>query len=286
MARLMNFRTLVAESLEEGDAMKFKDVIREKLSRIYIKQQKGIVRNIREQSDPETAMVVQVESASKSYGAKNFIYDQGVLTITVPNGQAALNLSSYLDENDNVDSYEISKVGEFGEDGATDLEKLSEGEECDYEVTVYFNTDNVRFEAFDITEMKDEEDEDEDDESDDEDEDDESDDEDDDEDTKDEGKKCKKKSMTESFEEIDYREWLDEVERITTFRAGLKKIKMQCPPGQKWNPATKKCVKMSSAENRMRHMKGIIAAKKRAPKQGLITKRLDKTLAKRAAAGY
>lgn len=280
MARRMNFRTLVAESLEAGDAMKFKDVIREKLYKTYLNHQKSIVTSIQEQGDPETSMVIQVESASKSYGGKDFMYDQGVLSVTVPTGQAALNFANYLDENENVDSYEVWRIDETDQGGPTDLEKLVEGDDSDYEFTVYFVTDNVRFESFELSEQMDDEEEDE------EDGEGESDSECEDEGEMEEGK-CKKKApMQESFEPIDYRDWLDEVTKVVTFQAGLKKIKLQCPPGQKWNPTLKKCEKMSAAENRKRHIEAIKAARKRAPKTAMMAKKRSKSMAKRVAAGY
>lgn len=297
MARLMNFRTLVAESLEAGDAMKFKEIFKEKLEDSYIRQQKTIVEGIHEQTDPEASMVTAIQSAGKSYGAKQFVYDQGVLSVTVPTGQSALDFANFLDENENVDSYEVYKVVEDGDEGATDLEKMVEGDESDYEFTVYLVTDNVRFEAYEIEEqMKSDEEESSEDESAEEDSTESSEDENAEEDSEDSGKcekdmeegKCgkKKKAVMETFEPMDYRDWLTEVAKVVTFQAGLKKIKMQCPPGQKWNPTTRKCEKMSAAENRKRHIDAIKAARKRAPRLAMIAKKRAKSMAKRISSGY
>jgi hypothetical protein len=61
---------------------------------------------------------------------------------------------------------------------------------------------------------------------------------------------------------------------------------MACPPGQKWDPTAKKCVKMSAGENRTRHIASLKAARKAQSKQGMIAVKRAKSMKKRIAAGY
>jgi len=89
MARLITFRSQVAESLEQGDAMKFQEFFRNRLLEVYHKHQKDIVRQIVEQDDPEMRMVSSLQAAAKSYGGHSFIYDQGLLGVIVPEGESA-----------------------------------------------------------------------------------------------------------------------------------------------------------------------------------------------------
>jgi hypothetical protein len=301
----MKFKSLVAESLESNDVVQFKNIFESALNQHYVRKQKDLFKSIWEQNDPEMSMVTEVQAAAKSFGAKSFVYDQGVLTLTVPSGKAAIDLGKYLDEKDCVDSYEIYRTDETDEGGATDLDKMTEDTTGDYEFNVFFVTDDVQFESYEIVEEMEEDEEGEDDDDEDEEEDDEdedpieekkklkeSDEEDgdgDDEDEEDpieEKSKATKKKLKEAIETFGIENWINEVEKKVTFQAGLKKIKMQCPPGQKWNPTTKKCVRMDAAENRKRHIMAIKAARKRAPKAGIAAIKRGKSMKKRIAAGY
>jgi hypothetical protein len=283
----MKFRTLVAESLEKDDAKRFKEIIEAKLMSSYHTRQKALVKKIHEESDPETAMVTAVQNASKSFGGSDFVYNQGVLTLSVPCAKASIDFAKYLDSNDSVESYEVTTVASDDNNGSpVDLEvdRVAEDAVCDF--TIYFATDNVRFESVEITEkvkeddMSDEEDSSEDDSED-------MSDEEDDEEEVEEGCKGKKKPMVkETFEPIEFTDGLLEVNKVVAFLGGLKQIKMACPPGQKWDPTAKKCVKMSAGENRTRHIASLKAARKAQSKQGMIAVKRAKSMKKRIAAGY
>lgn len=263
-----SFKDQVAESLSQSDVSVFREVIKRKLNESFTGHQKQLFINLTEENDPETSMVTAVQSASKSYGGYDFNYDQGVLEVTVPGKTASLQFAEYLDGNVDVDSYEVNPT-EGSEGTPVDLEDETGGDDIDYTFSVFFVTDNVNFDPVEIEEKKcDEEEEPDEDEKGGEDEDDE-------------------EELKESrFEGISARGWLSEAKKVVTFRAGLKKIKMQCPPGQKWNASENKCVIMNAAENRKRHLKGLVGAKKRMSKMSMIVKKRAKSLAKRVAAGF
>jgi hypothetical protein len=106
MARLITFRSQVAESLEQGDAMKFQEIFKRRLLESYHRRQKDIVRQIVEQDDPEMRMVSSIQAAAKSFGGHGFIYDQGMLGVLVPEGESADGFAAYLDDCDDVESYD------------------------------------------------------------------------------------------------------------------------------------------------------------------------------------
>lgn len=153
--------------------------------------------------------------------------------LSVPCAKASIDFAKYLDSNDSVESYEVTTVASDDNNGSpVDLEvdRVAEDAVCDF--TIYFATDNVRFESVEITEkvkeddMSDEEDSSEDDSeetSEGEDESSESSDEEDDEEEVKEGCKGKKKPMVkESFEPIEFTDGLLEANKVVTFLAGIE----------------------------------------------------------------
>jgi hypothetical protein len=263
MARLMSFKEMIAKSLEEGDAMEFQQVMKARLNEKFLGKQKVLFEDM----GPENAMVTAVQNAAKSFSGYGFEYDQGVLTITVANKDAVTDLANYLDSNEDVDSYTLNAMSSSDEDDAVDLETSEEGTE--FVFTVYFKTDNVTFDGVTTEEIETDEEVDE------------------------ETGEPKEKVISEDevivnegFQPISMKKWLLEAKRIVVFHAGLKKIKMLCPPGQKWDSKKSKCLRMSAQENRMRHTSQLIGAKKRAPKEVQMTKKRNVSLKKRVAAGY
>lgn len=264
MARLLTFRSMVAESLEKNDSLGFQDIMRNKLEEIFKEKKQKLLISVVEEIDPEMAMVTNVQTKAKAFGGCDVSYDEGVLIVDVPCGQPSNDFGKWLDSLDTVDSYEIEVMNSDYVNPDLENADVSDNNLCQF--TIYFVTDNVQFEDVvvsetPLTEIK------KCDEGDMEDDDDEDDMEDDDDDDDDE-------------------EEMNEAEKVVTFLQGLKKIKMRCPPGQKWSPGKKKCVKMDAAENRRRHINAIKSAKKRAPKLDIIAKRRARSLKKRKAAGY
>lgn len=269
-----DFKKEVAKRLDENNVFEFRELIREKLNKAYIKEQKKVMKSIVEEIDPELAIATEIESAAKSFGGYDSLYDQGVLEITVPGKGAALDFAAYLDSNSNVDNYEVS--AEAGDSGSpVDLEDETGGDDAAFLFTIYMVTSFVTFDPVEIEESAEIEDDEEDETEEDEAEEDEI--------EENKGKKCIKES---NFLGIVARKWLTEAEKTVVFRDGKKKVKMQCPPGQKWDVKQNKCVVIDAAERRRMHQQGISTAKKIAGKLAQIVKKRNRTLVKRTAAGY
>lgn len=286
MARLMKFKQKIIESLENNDIQKFQEVIKQKLNEKLKEQNKKLLEQIESTVNPEMAMVTKVQNEAKNLGGSNFSYDQGVLVLTVPS-EAVEDLSDYLDDCDDVDSYDISD--QLGDDGQPVDLNIIQNENMVKEFTIYFVTDNVRFEQTIVHEKmmndtkdssnlkkekpKSKKDESEEDQEEDKSEEDEEDFDEDDEDI-------------EESRQIQYIPGLSEATKSIVFRHGMKQIKMVCPLGQKWLPDEKKCMKITAKENRLRHVAAIKGARKRNAKQGQIEKKRAKTLRKRESAGF
>ncbi len=80
---------------------------------------------------------------------------------------------------------------------------------------------------------------------------------------------------------------IDEVKatKKIVVRGGRKVIKMSCPPGFKFDPKVKACIKLSAAQQRTASKAAIKGARKRKGKGAAAAKARAKSLKKRAALG-
>lgn len=311
MARLITFRSQVAESLEQGDAMKFQEIFRDRLLETYHRHQIDIVRQLVEQDDPEMKIVSSLQAAAKSYGGHGFIYDQGLLGVIVPEGESAKGFAAYLDGCEDVETYDENAITlPVTSESPTDLEG-GEGRsevhfaiELNSEKVVEF-TGHQDLEESKKPAMKEEDSEDDDDDEDDseddddDDEDDDSEDDEDDEDDDDEdmnesthpglmGKFNQFVSNVMSFEQVKP---LDEVSKIVTFRHTsvdsndiTKQLRLPERPGFRITNGS--YVRLSAQAKRNMARGQISGARKRAITQVRANKRRNAALKKREMAGY
>ena len=261
MARKINFKSRVAESLGKNDAIAFQQTILNRLNEGFNRKKVNIVSEMLIEGDLESQIVNQIAATASSFGCNDAVYDMGVMDLRFSNKTAVDQFVEQLDDIDGIDYFEVSDPSIDGQDdtGATDLEY--EGNRPVYEVSIFLDTDQVSLVSDinsyldgidDIQEGKEmddeedpEEDEDEDEECDDPEEDDEMDDEEDPEDEMEEGCKGKKgkKSVNESFKPMDFESIIDSksLNEFLTIKTAhwdqaLKRAKVStdkiCPPGR------------------------------------------------------
>jgi len=146
MARKINFRSKIAESLEKGDASTFQSLFKKKLTDSLNEKMIDIISEIASgYNTDESSMVNQIVMAAKSYGGNDPIYELGVLSIMFNSKLGAEQFTEQLDNMDFVDSYEIDtgqviKAG--SSDGANELENADGvSEECD--LLIYLDFDSI-----------------------------------------------------------------------------------------------------------------------------------------------
>lgn len=259
MARKINFKSKVAESLGKSDAIEFQQIIRSRLNESLNRKKYGIVSEMLVEEDFESQVVNQLAATASSFGCNDAVYDMGVMDIRFSDPNAVKQFVEKLDEVDGIDYFEVNEPAIDGQNdtGASDLEY--QGNKPVYEVTVYLDVDQVSLvsdidsymngiDSFqEAKEMDDEEEMEDEDEMDDDEECDDDEDE-DDEDEMDEG--CKGKKGKEKVEEgsgvkesIDFDVILDKssLNEFLTIKTAhwdqaLKRAKVStdkiCPPGR------------------------------------------------------
>lgn len=176
---------------------------------------------------------LKIVGLAKTFGAKDVDVEGGVIATEFESRQALDHFTSAIEDLDMVDSYEIRIEGEDGE--VTNFESLPEDVRA--VVIVY-----VAAEFIGYGEYEDEVDYDE------------------SEVTDDAGIDASAGELTEVKRKIK-----------VNFR-GKKRIKMQCNPGFKWNPATRTCEKIEGAQ---------LAANRKSQRRAVLTKRSMGTAFKR-----
>ena len=144
MARKINFRSRVAESLEAGDASTFQTLIKNRLTSKLNEQKIDIISEIVSDKDAESQIVNQLAATASSFGGNDVVYDMGVMDISFDNAEAVKHFTEQLDGVEGVDYYEINgpKIsGSEDHTGATDLEY--QGNREVYEVVIYLDLDGV-----------------------------------------------------------------------------------------------------------------------------------------------
>ena len=236
------------KSLKEGDISSFQKTLYSKMKEYYGKKLKELEEQM---SDIETEAVTKIQIAAKEHGAAdNFLYEQGVAIVTIPNKQAAIDFSDWLEECEYVDSYDIEAVYKnpvtgYDEKGEYDIDQISDDTHFEFEFTIFLDPSIVQFDpyVYDDEEEQDEEEYDE------------------------EEQDEKSVEVNESEEIIESVEQLDEVTRkIKVDFRGQKRIKMKCARGFKWNPNTGACEKISGEE---------LAKMRKSIRKALITKKAE-----------
>ena len=260
------FKEVVKDSLKNETPLQFQNAIRTRLADELSRQAKTLFEQ--SEQNGEMSVVAAIQNAARSYGASDMSYNEGVLTLTVPGKDAALHLIDYLEENDDVDSYDLTgETADASDDDPIDLEALSNDYEVQFEFEIYINPDLVQLDAEDVGEA-------------------------------DEDEEPGETTVGESVEEEEDIDTLDETpdfvgaekylleaKRIVVVRGAKKIIKMQCGPGQKWDPKHKKCVKLTSKELRDRKLGAKKGARKRRTKLVQINKKRAMSLKKRSSFG-
>lgn len=304
MARLVSFRTQVAESLEKGDAMKFREVFTSRLLEAYSYHQRGLVRQLIEQEDPEMKIVTAIQAAAKSFGGHGFIYDQGLLGVLVPVGESAAGFASYLDGCDDVSSYDedelstpVTSDSPTGLEGGEGINEIHFSIELNPESVVEF-TGHMELEEAkkcvkeedDEEDMEDEEDEDEEEDDEEEELDEEEDMDEEDEDDEDLDETTHPGLMKKFNAFVDSVTPLHEVSKIVTFRhvgqSNDIRKQLKLPPRPGFKIVDGGYVRLT-AQAKKNMAKGQIAgARKRALTQVKALKRRAASLKKRTAAGF
>ena len=143
MARKINFRTRVAESLEAGDASTFQTLIKNRLTSKLNEQKIDIISEIVSDKDAESQIVNQLAATASSFGGNDAVYDMGVMDICFDNAEAVKHFTEQLDGVDGVDYYEINgpEISGNNDTGGSDLEY--QGNKEVYEVVIYLDLDGV-----------------------------------------------------------------------------------------------------------------------------------------------
>lgn len=202
------------KSLKEGDISSFQKTLHSKLQEYYDKKLKELEEQL---SDIETEAVTKIQIAAKEHGARdNFLYEQGVAIVTIPNKQAAIDFSDWLEEYEYVDSYDIEAVYKnpvtgYDEKGEYNIDQISDDTNFEFEFTIFLDPSIVQFDQY-VYDDEEEQDEDDD-------------------------------EIIESVEQLD-----EVTRKIKVNFRGQKKIKMKCARGFKWNPNTGACEKISGEE--------------------------------------
>lgn len=267
MTRVYNKNNLI-ESFRDDNVLLFKEETTNLLNHIYEDKLIDLKKSLYEtKATEEESAVTEIESASKSYGGGNYSYGEGVLYITVPNKQAALDFSKYLDSNDNVVSYEVAVELDKAENSIVDLESLTSDVIAEFTFIIFLKSDFINYEPVLFS--------------------------------KETIDPTNYDQLISNLQNPTINESLDETtiglseatgKKIIKFkRVGdviEKLIKIQCPPGQKFDPTAKQCVVESAKERRDRHISQLEAAKKRGAEIAQIQKRTERTMNVRSKAGY
>jgi hypothetical protein len=146
MARKINFRSKVAESLKENDAIAFQTLIKQKLIEKFNNKAIDTICESLSTFDNEGSMVTAISTASKTYGGFNPVYEMGLLNISFSNKDAPEHFAEQLDKLDYVEYYEITPKSSYIEEGgATDLEY--DGFTESYDMNIFFDLDSVSLPA-------------------------------------------------------------------------------------------------------------------------------------------
>lgn len=256
------------ESFRDDNVLLFKEETTNLLNKIYEDKLDNLKKSLFETKETEEETVVTtIQTASKSYGGGNYSYGEGVLYITVPNKQAALDFSKYLDSNDNVVSYEVAVELDKTENSIVDLESLTSDVIAEFTFIIFLKSDFINYEPVLFSKETI--------------------------DPSDHDKlinHLQNPTINESSDEtliglseatgkkiIKFKRVGDVIEKL---------IKIQCPPGQKFDPNSKQCIVESAKERRDRHIAQLEAAKKRGAEIAQIQRKTERTMNVRSKAGY
>lgn len=161
----------------------------------------------------EKDAVLRLRENGRHLGSDEGAYASGVLCLTFKNKQAVEDFANVIENDVDVDTYEIEAVREnlvhgFVEDEEYDFDDIMFDKEFEFNVFIYLNMDLVMFPAEEL-------------------------------------------DVGEEFEWDDDADngFLTEVRRkIKVNFRGKKRVKMQCSPGFKWVPSMKTCKKISGAQ--------------------------------------
>jgi hypothetical protein len=222
MARLINFRSLVAESLETGDAINFQTILQQRLEYGYLKEQAKIAQSIHEENEqtPE-----DLGNALKSLGAVDPTYTEGVLTLTAPTKVSAQHISDYLDSSSMVASYEVKTELAKDTGSQADLEDLSSVDDIEYTFIVYLEPELVTYPDF-VSETP--------------------------VDSEEEPEEEPVLVNTRAKPMDEAKLWLSEANKSITIEDGIEKTTVSCPRGSRWDESKQRCVLSTVSENRKR----------------------------------
>lgn len=168
---------------------------------------------------------LKIVGIAKTFGAKEVDVEGGVIAVEFEGRQALDHFTAALENVDMVDSYEIRIEGDDGD--VTNFEALPE--DIRAVVIVYVAADFVNYGYYE-----------------------------------DEVDYAEGEDITDD-EIVDSAGDLTEVRRkIKVNFRGKKRVKMQCNPGFKWNPATRTCEKIQGAQ---------LAANRKSQRRAVLTKR-------------
>lgn len=221
-----DFTKIVTTALVNNNILDFQKVIKQRLQDNFTSAVKTL-QQLPEETDYESQSRLDIEAAAKSFGGNTPLYDQGVLIVDFDSKDSAKHFSAWLDDYKTIESYELNILTGIDDDSE---ENDDEDTVIDIDFDAIENDDGYNFEFIiylhpDIVTYSDEDD-----------------------------------------SEDDFNEQLSEVKRIvkvtTQGKKIVKKIKMKCDPGFKWDNASNSCQKISGEA---------LATQRKAIKKRLIT---------------
>jgi hypothetical protein len=224
-------KTTVKQTLKDRDPMGFQQAFVETMNEKFNSIRQALQE---EMADVEKEAVLKLEIGAKSFGAayEDTTYDQGVLITIIRNKQAAGHFSDFLEDCPFVDSYEINVLIKDPTNNqestiGVDFDDIQEGSNYDFEFVIYLDSNLVDYDY--------------------------------EEDYSGDLPAGNYDVMDEAVENI--------AEAKRTIRVnfrGVKRIKMKCGKGFKWNPTEKQCQKIGGQD---------LAIMRRSIRQALITKK-------------
>ncbi|MDD5150600.1 MAG: hypothetical protein PHC28_08970 [Flavobacterium sp.] len=214
--------TKYIDALKNNDTTEFQKLVEQKISTVFHKLMESI--EIETETAEEINTINDININAEGLGATDITYKEGIMTVYLTNKEGAIEFASYLDDNDNVESYEFNILHDEDEPvevGEIDIEDITDDLGYEFEFIIELDPEIVNY-SDDYTSDSDY-------------------------DELSESKKITK------LNELTFRKAVNNLGKITK--------KAVCGPGQKFKDGH--CVAMKSAEKQARKKAGIHAAKER-----------------------
>ena len=225
--------TKYTDLLKDNDTTEFQKLVEQKINTIFHKLMESI--EIESETTEEINTINDININAEGLGATEITYKEGIMGVYLTNKEGAIAFATYLDDNENVESYEFNILHDEEESvkvDEIDIEDITEDLGYEFEFIIELDPEIVNY-SEDFTSDADY-------------------------DELTESKKIVK------LNELTFRKAVNNLGRITK--------KAVCGPGQKFKNGH--CVAMKSAEKQARKKAGIHAAKQRRGMMAKIAKKV------------